>query len=131
MLNHPIRPAADAEEFRVFSNGGDWVISWHPPIDPPDGTRHGASAICLTHDDRLVFISEDGRKWGLPGGRPEGGESWEETLIREMREEACAKVSSSQLLGFGQSHMCIGSRLRTEASVSLSRLSPIFRTAAC
>jgi 8-oxo-dGTP pyrophosphatase MutT (NUDIX family) len=62
---------------------------------------HGASAICLVNDGGLVLVSEDGERWGLPGGRPEGSETWEQTLVREMSEEACARVQEARLLGFG------------------------------
>jgi ADP-ribose pyrophosphatase YjhB (NUDIX family) len=39
---------------------------------------------------------------GLPGGRPEPGEDWAATLRREVREEACATVTDSRLLGFSR-----------------------------
>jgi ADP-ribose pyrophosphatase YjhB (NUDIX family) len=63
---------------------------------------HGATAICVTRDDRVVLVRADGGKWSLPGGRPDPGESWEETLHREMREEACAVVTGATLLGYGR-----------------------------
>ena len=37
---------------------------------------------------------------GHPGGRPEGNEDWEQTLRREVLEEACAVVTDARLLGF-------------------------------
>jgi len=39
-------------------------------------------------------ISPDGGIWDLPAGRPVPGENWEETLRREMDEEACATVTA-------------------------------------
>jgi len=45
-------------------------------------------------------ISPDGGIWDLPAGRPVPGENWEETLRREMDEEACATVTAARLLGF-------------------------------
>lgn len=39
---------------------------------------------------------------GLPGGRPEPGESWADTLRREVGEEACATVTGARLLGFSR-----------------------------
>jgi ADP-ribose pyrophosphatase YjhB (NUDIX family) len=39
---------------------------------------------------------------GLPGGRPEPGEDWADTLRREVREEACATVTDARLLGFSR-----------------------------
>jgi hypothetical protein len=94
------RVAGDGEEIAVRSNGGDWLIAWHPPITVPPGQAHGANAFCVTDDDGVVLISNDGERWGWPGGRPEGDESWEQTLRREVLEEACAIVSDARLLGF-------------------------------
>ena len=92
--------ARDGEEFPVRSNGGDWLIAWHSPAAVPQGTAHGANAFCVTADERVVLISDDGQRWGWPGGRPEGAESWEQTLRREVMEEACAAVVDARLLGF-------------------------------
>lgn len=92
--------ARDGEEFAVRSNGGDWLIAWFPPDATPDGAAHGANAFCVTADDHVVLISNDGKRWGWPGGRPEGDESWEQTLRREVLEEACAVVVGGRLLGF-------------------------------
>src|SRR5215468_9949279 len=98
MSGHSV--ACDGEEFAVRSNGGDWLIAWLPPTVDPDGIAHGANAFCMTADDSVVLISDDGERWGWPGGRPEGDESWEQTLHREVLEEACATVVDARLLGF-------------------------------
>src|SRR5713101_943957 len=95
--------ASDGEEFAVRSNGGDWTTAWHSPIEVPAGTPHGANAFCVTADDQVVLISNDGVHWGWPGGRPEGSESWEQTLRREILEETCSIVSDGRLLGFCRS----------------------------
>jgi ADP-ribose pyrophosphatase YjhB (NUDIX family) len=98
MFEHPV--ARDGEEFAVHSNGADWLIAWHSPAVAPEGTRHGASAFCVTADNCVALISHDGERWGWPGGRPEGDETWEETLRREVLEEACAVVVNARMLGF-------------------------------
>jgi ADP-ribose pyrophosphatase YjhB (NUDIX family) len=67
--------------------------------------------VCVTGDDHLVLISHDGRHWGFPAGRPEGIETWEQTLHREMREEACVVVLRARLLGFARS-ACVRGRQR-------------------
>jgi ADP-ribose pyrophosphatase YjhB (NUDIX family) len=54
----------------------------------------------VTPAGKVVLISPDGKLWDLPAGRPEMGESWEDTLRREMLEEACATVLEATLLGF-------------------------------
>ncbi len=106
-------PARDGEEMAVMageegSNGQDWLGSWHPSQMPPAGTPHGSSAICVTSGGDIVLISQDGRHWDLPAGRPEGNETWEETLRRELLEEACATVSQARLLGFCRSACVAG-----------------------
>jgi ADP-ribose pyrophosphatase YjhB (NUDIX family) len=86
----------------------DWRVAWHPPPDPPPGTPHGADAVCVD-GDRIVLVSRDGRLWGLPAGRPDEHEGWVDTLRREVREEACAEVVSSRLLGFTRG-VCVRGR---------------------
>ena len=85
--------AHDVEEFAVRSNAGDWLTAWHSPIEVPAGTPHGANAFCVTEDDQVVLISNDGVHWGWAGDRPEGSESWEQTLRREILEETCSIVT--------------------------------------
>jgi ADP-ribose pyrophosphatase YjhB (NUDIX family) len=92
--------AGDGEEFAVRSNGGDWLIAWNSPVPIPVGKNHGANGFCVTADRGVVLISNDGVRWGWPGGRPEGDESWEQTLRREIWEETCAIVGDARLLGF-------------------------------
>jgi ADP-ribose pyrophosphatase YjhB (NUDIX family) len=87
-------------EVTASIGGQVWRVAWCPPPDPPPDTRHGAEAICVVTDGRVVLVSRDGRLWGLPAGRPEQSEGWVETLRREVREEACAEVVSCGLLGF-------------------------------
>lgn len=97
------RVALDCEEFAVRSNGGDWLTAWHSPTEIPAGTPHGANGFCVAADKDVVLISNDAERWGWPGGRPEGDESWEETLRREILEEACCIVRAARLLGFCRS----------------------------
>jgi ADP-ribose pyrophosphatase YjhB (NUDIX family) len=93
--------AADGVEFEVASAGQDWRVAWHPAGDPPAGVGHGSAAVCVA-GDAVVLVSRDGRRWGLPGGRPEPGEDWADTLGREVLEEACATVTDARLLGFSR-----------------------------
>lgn len=92
----------DGEAFRVLADGQVWVASWCPPPTPPDGTPHGSLGVCVTGDGLVVVVRRDGEPWELPAGRPEADETWEQTLRREMLEEACATVHHARLLGFSR-----------------------------
>lgn len=96
-----MRVAEDGVEFVIATDGQDWRVAWHLATDPPPGTAHGSAGICVA-DDQVVLVSSDGLLWGLPGGRPEPGEDWADTLRREVREEACATVTGCRLLGFSR-----------------------------
>jgi ADP-ribose pyrophosphatase YjhB (NUDIX family) len=127
--------ARDARDLEVASNGGDWRVGWYPPPDPPSGTPHGAAAECVS-GGRVVLVSSDGQRWGLPGGRPEPHEQWVDTLRREVAEEACAKVTSARLLGFTRGECVRGPeeglvlvRSMWRAEVRLQRWAPRFETA--
>ncbi len=98
----------DEEELSIHTNGQTWIASWHPPTTAPAGTRHGSAGICMTGTNEIVLISSNGIDWDLPAGRPEGDETWEQTLRREMHEEACATVIDAQLLGFCRSRCIAG-----------------------
>lgn len=93
--------AADGVAFAVSTGGQDWQVAWYRPAEPPPGTPHGAAAVCVTAG-QVVLVSDDGQRWGLPGGRPEPQETWADTLRREVGEEACATVTGCRLLGFSR-----------------------------
>ena len=78
-----------------------WQSTWCPPTDVPSGTAHGSAGVCLA-DGKIVLVTDDGQHWQLPGGRPEDGEDWADTLDREVQEEACATVLRRRLLGFSR-----------------------------
>jgi hypothetical protein len=66
--------AREGEPVQIRSAGAgkeDWLVSWHPPPDPPDGIPHGAEGVCVTPTGDVVLISSDGTAWELPAGRPD------------------------------------------------------------
>ena len=93
-------PVEEYEESRVETGGQVVLSSWFPSHDVPEGKRHGSAGICVTDTGETVLITQDGKTWAFPGGRPEGCESWEETMRREVKEEACVEVTDAKLLGF-------------------------------
>lgn len=50
-------------------------------------------------DGRILLLEDEG-KYNLPGGKPENGESFAETLIREAEEEAQVTIASIEYLGY-------------------------------
>lgn len=129
----PAAYARDRVQLAVISNGGDWLVSWHPPDAQPEGTPHGATGICVTDLGEVVLVSDDGVRWGFPGGRTEPGETWIETLHREMAEEACASVVRARLIGWGRGECLTGHERGTvlvrsmwNATVELDEWDPQF-----
>lgn len=105
---HEMDAIKDGEVITSRRAGQEWRVSWHLPGEPPAGTSHGSVGMCFVSGQQIVLICRDGESWGLQGGRPEGNETWRETLCREVREEACATVMAARLLGFSRSQCVSG-----------------------
>jgi len=64
-------------------------LSWYLTTDaPPPALVTSTRAIVLRDDAVLVLREPDGRPYIVPGGHCEAGESHEETVRREVLEEA-------------------------------------------
>lgn len=94
----------------LTDSSGTWKVSLHAPDDRPKGAPHGSEAICMIDDENTVLVRNTAGRLNTPGGHPEPGETSEETMIREVREEACAEVSSWQLIAFARSECLAGER---------------------
>ena len=112
-----MRALGDGETLEAILGGDRWLCSWHGPASVPDGKPHGAGGLCVTQAGDVVLITNDGERWDAPAGRPEPGETLEQTLRREVLEEACGRVVSARLLGFSKGH-CVDGR---EAGLTLIR----------
>ena len=57
--------------------------------------------ICFDKDGKMLIVNNK-EKWFLPGGTPEKGETFEETLIREIDEEADVEIDNIKPLGYNK-----------------------------
>jgi 8-oxo-dGTP diphosphatase len=62
---------------------------------------HGAAAVIFDADGSVLLVKEnyERRRWSLPGGAVETGESDEEAAIREAEEETGIVVRIDHLIG--------------------------------
>ena len=68
----------------------------------------GPQVICSNFIEKdgkfLIFMCPRFKVWRVPGGRTEFNEKLEETVVREMEEEAGVIVKNPVFLGYGQDH---------------------------
>jgi len=69
----------------------------HPSCRSRRGPRRRSASASPPAARSLVTL--DGDEWSLPGGTIEPGEALEQTLVREVREAACARVVESRHIG--------------------------------
>ncbi len=84
----------------VVADGARYRVSWFdPPFRPPLAETTQALGICFTPETQIVLVTWNDTDWTLPGGTIEPGETLEETLTREVWEEACARVRACAYIG--------------------------------
>jgi ADP-ribose pyrophosphatase YjhB (NUDIX family) len=85
---------------RLDFDGREVLLTWKPEMRMSGSEEvTQVSGLCVTADRKVLLVSQDGMFWTLPGGHPEPGETHEETLAREVLEEACARVIACHYIG--------------------------------
>jgi len=80
--------------------GRELTLTWlEADVVPQNLKVSQVSGYCLDNDNKVLIVKND-HGWGLPGGHPEEGESTEQSLRREISEEANVTISSFKLLGY-------------------------------
>lgn len=77
----------------------DLTVDWITRLPPDALPVMQASGFCFDGHGRLLLIEHKG-VFSLPGGKPESSESWEQTLRREVVEEANVLLGDVRLLGY-------------------------------
>lgn len=70
-----------------------------PLINLEGKVFQGIHAFCF-YKDKMVLVKHPKSGWMPPGGHIESGESYEETVVREVKEETNMKVLYQKLIGF-------------------------------
>jgi ADP-ribose pyrophosphatase YjhB (NUDIX family) len=78
------RPAA----FTLMAPG------WYPPLEAITQSY----GFCFTSEGHVLLVCCEPEFWNLPGGQVEPGEDPADTLVREVAEEACARVIRARYL---------------------------------
>jgi 8-oxo-dGTP diphosphatase len=74
-------------------------FQWFPTDLPVDLPVTQVSGFCFDQHGQLLLTLEN-RAYGIPGGKPEPGETREETLEREALEEVQCEISDLRSLGY-------------------------------
>lgn len=82
MPTSPVEEVPRPGRFTLMAPG------WMPPAE----LVTQALGLCFTAEGLVVMVTWNGRQWSFPGGTVEDGESVEQALVREVAEEACARV---------------------------------------
>lgn len=61
--------------------------------------KHTQVSAYVFNENNQLLIVKNGKTWTIPGGHPELGESYLETLSRELMEEACVTLKCVNYLG--------------------------------
>lgn len=85
------------------SNGKTYIFEYHD-ADSFDDLNYKqctqAYGVCFCGDKIVIGFGGGKNDWGLIGGTIEPGETFEETLAREIQEEANMKVLKSRPIGY-------------------------------
>jgi len=87
----------------IFIDGENiTTLSWHEINDFSNiKDVKQCYGICFDKKGKILIIKNKG-KWFLPGGTPEKGETFEQTLIREIDEEADVEINNIKPLGYNK-----------------------------
>lgn len=74
-------------------------LEWCPRALPHDLPVTQVYGFCFNQHGEILLTFDQGA-YGLPGGKPEAGETPEETLIREVLEEVQCELADLEYIGY-------------------------------
>ncbi len=78
------------------------TIFWHETSDFSNMKNVSQCyGVCFDKKGKILIVKNKG-KWSLPGGTPEKGETFEQTLIREVDEEADVDIINIRPIGYNK-----------------------------
>lgn len=84
----------------IIFEGREVFLEWvESDFFPGDIKISQVVGYCLDDNNRILIVRDEGG-WGFTGGHPEPGESPEETLRREVAEEACVSLGEPKFIGY-------------------------------
>lgn len=73
---------------------------FHDSNAPKPNSIHPAAAVALVDDDKILMLKrKDNKKWTLPGGTLDFGESLTDCAVREVMEETGFNISIQDVVG--------------------------------
>ena len=79
----------------------DVIYHEDDPLKNLDGkVLQGVHAYCFCNDKLVIVYAEAKKYWTPPGGGIELGETYEQAIVREVKEETNMKVISQKLIGY-------------------------------
>jgi len=86
-----------------------------PLKDLGDTSLQGVHAFCFCGDKLVLVYAPEKKYWSVPGGGIEKGETWEEAVVREIKEETNMKVLHHELLGYQDVYEPTSTRRQTRS----------------
>ena len=84
-------------------DGVIWTLTYEE-LDSFDSIRHlpvgAAGALCFCNNQLVLVYAQKRNSWEMPGGGREEGETFEECITREIKEESNMKVLTLVPLGY-------------------------------
>lgn len=93
----PVDASVEPQPFEDGYQPGTFTLM-APGWYPPEERITQSYGLCFTASGKVVIVAERDGFWNLPGGQVEPGERPFDALVREVAEEACARVVRASFL---------------------------------